>query len=103
MSESVMTRRQPVPLNGVDTPNLFATINAVKGAPELAKFQFRAVEPLDDGHPQPEPHRVVHAAPAASTRTRARSSTTPTIRRCSSAATRARRRSSSCSTRSPPA
>jgi len=36
------TRRQPVPLNGVDTPTLFATINAVKGMPELAKFQFRA-------------------------------------------------------------
>ncbi len=28
--------------NGVDVPNLFATINAVKGTPELAKFQFRA-------------------------------------------------------------
>ena len=31
-----------VPLNGVDTPNLFATINAVAGNPPLAKFQFRA-------------------------------------------------------------
>jgi uncharacterized OsmC-like protein len=30
------------PLNGVNTPNLFATINAVKGSPELARFQFRA-------------------------------------------------------------
>ena len=36
------TRRERVPLNGVDTPTLFATINAVKGTPELAKFQFRA-------------------------------------------------------------
>jgi uncharacterized OsmC-like protein len=35
-------KRQPQPLNGVDTPTLFATINAVKGAPELAQFQFRA-------------------------------------------------------------
>jgi len=34
--------RQHVPLNGVDTPTLFATINAVKAQPELAKFQFRA-------------------------------------------------------------
>jgi uncharacterized OsmC-like protein len=34
--------RQRVPLNGVDTPRLFATINVVKGQPELAKFQFRA-------------------------------------------------------------
>jgi uncharacterized OsmC-like protein len=29
-------------MNGVDTPTLFATINAVKGQPELAKFRFRA-------------------------------------------------------------
>lgn len=36
------TRRQPVPLNGVDTPTLFGTLDVVKGQPELAKFQFRA-------------------------------------------------------------
>ncbi|MEN3540804.1 OsmC family protein [Microbispora sp. ZYX-F-249] len=30
------------PLNGVDTPTLFATIDAVRGNPEIAKFQFRA-------------------------------------------------------------
>jgi uncharacterized OsmC-like protein len=36
------TRREPVPLNGVDTPTLFGTLDAVKGQPELAKFQFRA-------------------------------------------------------------
>lgn len=30
------------PLNGVDTPTLMATINAVAGQPELAQFQFRA-------------------------------------------------------------
>jgi uncharacterized OsmC-like protein len=35
-------RREPVAMNGVDTPTLFATINAVKGQPELAQFQFRA-------------------------------------------------------------
>jgi uncharacterized OsmC-like protein len=34
--------RERLPLNGVDTPTLFATINAVKGQPELAKFRFRA-------------------------------------------------------------
>jgi len=38
----VETTRERVPLNGVDTPTLFATINTVKGMPELAKFQFRA-------------------------------------------------------------
>ena len=36
------TRREPVPLNGVDTPTLFGTLNVVKGQPELARFQFRA-------------------------------------------------------------
>ena len=36
------SRRTPVPLNGVDTPNLLATIDAVKGAPALAAFNFRA-------------------------------------------------------------
>jgi uncharacterized OsmC-like protein len=30
------------PLNGVDTPTLFATLDAVKASPDLAKFQFRA-------------------------------------------------------------
>lgn len=43
--QETMTREAPrtrVPMNGVDTPNLFATINAVKGQPELARFQFRA-------------------------------------------------------------
>ena len=30
------------PLNGVDTPTLFATLDAVKANPDLGKFQFRA-------------------------------------------------------------
>ena len=30
------------PLNGVNTPNLFATIDVVRQNPSLAKFQFRA-------------------------------------------------------------
>lgn len=34
--------RERVPMNGVDTPTLFATLNAVKAQPELAAFQFRA-------------------------------------------------------------
>jgi uncharacterized OsmC-like protein len=33
---------EPQPLNGVDTPVLFATIDAVRDQPELAEFQFRA-------------------------------------------------------------
>jgi uncharacterized OsmC-like protein len=35
-------KREPMPLNGVDTPALFATIDAVKAQPDLAKFRFRA-------------------------------------------------------------
>lgn len=34
--------RTPVAMNGVDTPNLLATINVVGEKPELARFQFRA-------------------------------------------------------------
>ena len=34
------TVRQPI--NGVDVPTFFATIDAVKQHPEAAKFQFRA-------------------------------------------------------------
>ena|SRR5215831_5052638 len=36
------TPRTPVPMNGVNTPTLLATINAVGSQPELANFQFRA-------------------------------------------------------------
>jgi len=36
-------------INGVDTKTLFATIDAVKGQPELAKFQFRASNRWVDG------------------------------------------------------
>jgi uncharacterized OsmC-like protein len=43
---STATPKQPKPArpprNGVDTPALLATINAVGAQPELAKFQFRA-------------------------------------------------------------
>jgi len=42
MTASSRAKRSPVPMNGVDTPALFATINAVAAQPELAKFQFRA-------------------------------------------------------------
>jgi uncharacterized OsmC-like protein len=38
-----MTTSKPRPaLNGVNTPTLFATLDAVKANPDLAKFQFRA-------------------------------------------------------------
>ena len=40
--QAVEKKAERGPRNGVDTPTLFATLNAVKGQPELAKFQFRA-------------------------------------------------------------
>jgi uncharacterized OsmC-like protein len=42
MTNSNTAKRKPVAMNGVDTPTLLATIKAVGGQPELAKFQFRA-------------------------------------------------------------
>jgi uncharacterized OsmC-like protein len=41
MSTTVTTTERP-PRNGVDVPRLFATLDAVKGQNEIAKFQFRA-------------------------------------------------------------
>ena len=38
--QAVETRKRG-PRNGVDTPKLFATLDAVKGQPALGKFQFR--------------------------------------------------------------
>jgi uncharacterized OsmC-like protein len=40
MSHDTLTR---APLNGVDVPTLFATIDAVRAQPAAAAFQFRAV------------------------------------------------------------
>ena len=42
MSQAAQQTRERVPMNGVDTPTLFATINVVRDQPALAKFQFRA-------------------------------------------------------------
>ena len=47
---SVTTNRTPrQPRNGVDTPTLFATINAVAAQPELANFKFRATNRWQQG------------------------------------------------------
>lgn len=37
-----MTRPRKAPLNGVDVPTLFATLDVVKAQPAAARFQFRA-------------------------------------------------------------
>lgn len=43
------TTREIKPLNGVDTPTLFATIGAVRDQPELAQFRFRATNHWQQG------------------------------------------------------
>jgi len=41
-TEAPARRKPPAPLNGVNTPALFATIDVVKETPKLGAFQFRA-------------------------------------------------------------
>jgi uncharacterized OsmC-like protein len=48
MSTTVTSPERP-PRNGVDVPRLFATLDAVKGQNEIAKFQFRAANTWVDG------------------------------------------------------
>jgi uncharacterized OsmC-like protein len=43
------TKRERGPRNGVDTPTLFATLDAVKAQPELARFQFRVTNRWQGG------------------------------------------------------
>jgi uncharacterized OsmC-like protein len=38
----VSTTTEPIARNGVDVPNLFATIDVVRGQTDLAQFRFRA-------------------------------------------------------------
>jgi uncharacterized OsmC-like protein len=41
--------RERAPRNGVDTPTLFATLDAVKAQPQLAQFQFRVTNRWQGG------------------------------------------------------
>ena len=49
--------------NGVDTATLFATLDAVKGNPDIAKFQFRATNTLDQRNAQPARPSTASTAP----------------------------------------
>ena len=49
MSTTLTEKKMPEPRNGVDTPTLLATINAVGAQPELAQFRFRAVNRWQQG------------------------------------------------------
>ena len=55
----------PQPRNGIDTPALLTTINAVGAQPELAKFQFRAENRWQTGRTA-APASSRSAAPAGS-------------------------------------
>src|SRR3954452_21806313 len=48
--------------NGVDTATLFATLDAVKGQPEIAKFQFRATNTGLGGTPTRSSYSGFHGA-----------------------------------------
>lgn len=48
-TRGAMPARTPKPMNGVDTPTLFATLDAVKAQPALAKFQWRATNRWKQG------------------------------------------------------
>ena len=62
----VETTRERIPLNGVDTPTLFATINAVKGNAGAGQVPVPRHEPLGRGHAQPHRRSTRSAAPARS-------------------------------------
>jgi uncharacterized OsmC-like protein len=50
MSQTTMNEtKKREPMNGVDVPTLFATLDAVKGQPEAARFQFRATNRWQQG------------------------------------------------------
>ncbi|NIP58247.1 MAG: OsmC family peroxiredoxin [Gemmatimonadetes bacterium] len=49
MTQTTTQREKGAPLNGVDTPTLFATIDAVDGQRELAQFRFRATTEWQSG------------------------------------------------------
>ncbi len=100
---STTSKTRPA-LNGVDTPTLFATLDAVKANPELAKFQFRATNRWVSGTHNRSTIRGFYGAGQEDT---SRDGGLHLRRRPPGRPGRAtatdRRRSSSCCTRSPPA
>ena len=52
------TTAEPTARNGVDVPNLFATIDHVRSQPDLAEFRFRD-QPLGGRHAQSHHDRNV--------------------------------------------
>ena len=97
------TTVQRPPRNGVDVPTLFATLDAVKGAPQIAQFQFRATNEWISGTHNRSTIQGFYGAGKEDTSAQSRSATTPITQRSSWDRTKVRRRSSSCYMPSPPA
>ena len=90
--------------NGVDTEQLFGTLDAIKADPSLARFQFRARNRWIDGAHNRTTIRDFYAANQEDTsRGGGVRASTPASRRSCSARTPGRTRPSTCCTRSPPA
>jgi hypothetical protein len=88
--------------NGVDTATLFATLDAVKAQPEIARFQFRATNRWISGTHNRGTINAFYGAGQENTRPvdfTFDADHPPVL----SAATTARRRPSTCCTRWPPA
>ena len=99
MSATIASTPRPTrePRNGVNTPVLLATINAVKETPALAKFRFRASNRWVDGT-YSESRVESFTGAGANTPIRPSSATVPIIPPCSSARIVVRRPSNSSCT-----
>ena len=89
--------------NGVDTEQLFGTLDAIKAEPSLARFQFRARNRWIEGAHNRTTIRDFYAANREDTSRAEGSCSTQGSRPFCSAATPGRTRPSACFTRSPPA
>ena len=98
MSQAVAITR-----NGVDTEQLFGTLDAIKADPSLGRFQFRAHNHWIDGSHNHSKIRDFYGAGQEDTTRAGSSPSTPGSPRSCSAPTPARTRPSTCCTRSPPA
>ena len=99
--EQDMTTAAKESRNGVDTATLFATLDAVKAAPERPSSSSGPRNRVDQRHAQPQHHRRLLRRRRGDARTSAPSTSTPTTPRCWSVGTTARPRWSSCCTPSP--
>ena len=67
MTNTNTARRKPVAMNGVDTPTLLATINAVGAQPELAMLNYknrRGITTVNNHLPSVWRVNYLHEAPS---------------------------------------